>query len=281
MEITLPLALLAGVVSFASPGFLPIVPAFVGQLIGAVPGASVSKRTALATTCSFVAGFSLVFIAVWASIGLIGRSLGPQMGVARVIGGAVLIVMGLHVAGLIDIGLLNRMLRLPMPVSARSTAAQVSARELVPAPPTAAERINGNPDPGASAHSPESHWDRVGAKTPIASAGVLRSALMGVIFGAGWTPCIGPVLGGILALATVSSTSGRGIALMLAYCLGLGLPLVLVGLGVVRINGRILWFTRHEAAISLVSGGLLVVIGFLMITNLFAKLAGIIPGLGI
>ena len=112
-------------------------------------------------------------------------------------------------------------------------------------------------------------------------AGALRSGLMGVVFGVGWTPCIGPVLGGILALATVSSTSGRGIALMLAYCLGLGLPLVLVALGAVRANGRLAWFTRHHAAVSLVSGGLLMLIGFLMITNIFARLAGVIPGIGI
>ncbi|WP_341729552.1 cytochrome c biogenesis protein CcdA [Brooklawnia sp.] len=232
MEVTIPLALLAGVVSFASPCFLPIVPAFVGQLIGAAPGSAVSKRSALGNTLSFVAGFSLVFIALWASIGLIGRSVGSATGVLRIAGGALLIVMGLQLAGLIDIGLLNRVARLPMP--ARSQG-----------------------------------------------AGALRSGLMGLIFGAGWTPCIGPVLGGILALATVSSTSGRGIALMLAYCLGLGLPLILVALGVVRANGRLAWFTRHHVAVSMLSGGMLMLIGFLMITNLFARLAGVIPGIGI
>ena len=111
-------------------------------------------------------------------------------------------------------------------------------------------------------------------------AGALRSGLMGVVFGAGWTPCIGPILGGILALATVSATAGQGVALMLAYCAGLGLPIVLVAVGAVEASERFTWFRRHHVGVSLVSGATLIVIGFLMITNLFAKLAGFVPSFG-
>ncbi len=231
MEITIPLALLAGLVSFASPCFLPIVPAFVGQLVGGNPQ-RVSRPAALANAISFVAGFSAVFIALWASIGLIGRSLGPATGGLRVAGGVLLIVMGLHVAGLIEIPALNRVVRV-----------QVRPGQ-----------------PG--------------------QAGALRSGLMGVVFGAGWTPCIGPILGGILALATVSATVGQGVALMLAYCAGLGLPIVLVAVGAVEASERFTWFRRHHVGVSLVSGATLIVIGFLMITNLFAKLAGFVPSFG-
>ena len=227
MEITIPLALLAGLVSFASPCFLPIVPAFVGQLVGGPQ--QVSRPAALLNAVSFVAGFSAVFIALWASIGLIGLSLGPYVGIFRVVGGVVLIVMGLHVAGLIEIPLLNR-------------AARLQAR------------------PGQQ--------------------GALRAGLMGVVFGAGWTPCIGPILGAILALATVSATAGLGVALMLAYCAGLGVPIVLVAIGAVRANERFAWFARHHVAISLASGAILVVIGFLMIRNLFARLAAFVPAFG-
>jgi len=231
MEITIPLALLAGLVSFASPCFLPIVPAFVGQLVGGNPQ-RVSRPAALANAISFVAGFSAVFIALWASIGLVGRSLGSATGVLRVIGGVLLIIMGLHVAGLIEIPALNRVVRV-----------QVRPGQ-----------------PG--------------------QAGALRSGLMGVVFGAGWTPCIGPILGGILALATVSATAGQGVALMLAYCAGLGLPIVLVAVGAVEASERFTWFRRHHVGVSLVSGATLIVIGFLMITNLFAKLAGFVPSFG-
>lgn len=231
MEITIPLALLAGLASFVSPCFLPIVPAFVGQLVGGNPQ-QVSRPAALANAISFVAGFSAVFIALWASIGLIGRSLGPATGGLRVAGGVLLIVMGLHVAGLIEIPALNRVVRV-----------QVRPGQ-----------------PG--------------------QAGALRSGLMGVVFGAGWTPCIGPILGGILALATVSATVGQGVALMLAYCVGLGLPIVLVAVGAVEASERFTWFRRHHVVVSLVSGATLVIIGFLMITNLFAKLAGFVPSFG-
>ena len=224
MEITLPVALLAGLVSFASPCFLPIVPAFVGQLVGTGAG-RVSGRAALGNALCFVAGFSAVFIALWASLGMVGRSLGPYAVYARIAGGAVLVFMGLHVAGVLSIGPLNGM--------------------------------------------------------PRGSASPLRAGLMGVVFGAGWTPCIGPILSGILALATMSTTAWSGVSLMSAYCLGLGAPIVAVALGSAQVTRRFDWFRRHHVGVSLASGSLLVAVGFLMITNLFAKLAGLVPELGI
>ena len=229
MEITLPVALLAGLVSFASPCFLPFVPAFVGQLVGTGAG-RVSGRAALGNALCFVAGFSAVFIALWASLGMVGRSLGPYAVYARIAGGAVLVFMGLHVAGVLSIGPLNGMVR---------------------------------------------------ASMPRGSASPLRAGLMGVVFGAGWTPCIGPILSGILALTTMSTTAWSGVSLMSAYCLGLGAPIVAVALGSAQVTRRFDWFRRHHVGVSLASGGLLAAVGFLMITNLFAKLAGLVPELGI
>lgn len=228
MEVTLPLAVVAGLVSFASPCFLPVVPAFVAQLIGAEGEVKPTRADALWRSVTFVLGFSVVFIALWAVLGLVGSSVGAYAKVLRVVGGVVLIVMGLHVAGLIDIGLLNRVVRLPAP----------------------------------------------------RGGGLARSLVTGVVFGAGWTPCIGPILGGILALAVTSDSAAQGIGLMLAYCLGLGVPVVLVAVGVVEAKRRFAWFECHHMAISLVSGGILVAIGFLMLTNQLARLAAIIPGFG-
>lgn len=230
MELTIGWALLAGVISFASPCFLPIVPAFVGQLVSEPATAANYRRHAAGRAGLFIGGFSLVFIVMWASLGLFGQSL-TSLGLAtplRVIGGILLILMGLHVAGLVEISVFNRAFRMQAP--------------------------NG------------------------ANRGAGRAFLMGIIFAAGWTPCIGPVLGGILALATMSGTVARGIILMVAYCLGLGIPFLIVAMGFAGANERFKWFLKHEAFISILSGGFLILIGFLMITNLFTKLSAWIPG---
>ncbi len=237
MGITLPLALLAGIVSFASPCFLPIVPGFLGQLVGTdLDGRPPPRRVALGHSLVFVAGFSLVFMALWASLGLFGVWLEGHRTALRIVGGSVLVVLGLHVSGLVRIALLDRQLSLP----------------LGPRAP----------------------------RQPGERPGYLRSALLGLGFGAGWTPCIGPVLGGIIGLAAVSGSAGRGFALLLAYCVGLGLPFVLVAVGASAVTERLAWFQRHHVGVSLVSGGLLVITGFLIITDLFTRLSGLFPGIG-
>ena len=114
MEITIPVALLAGVLSFASPCFLPVVPVFVAQLVGAGQ-VRVARRAAVGNALAFVAGFSGVFIAVWACLGLIGRSLGPYAVHARVAGGALLVFMGLHVAGILNVRILDTLVRGEVP----------------------------------------------------------------------------------------------------------------------------------------------------------------------
>jgi cytochrome c-type biogenesis protein len=98
-----------------------------------------------------------------------------------------------------------------------------------------------------------------------------------VIFAAGWTPCIGPILGGIIGLASVSGSAAWGTVLLLAYAIGLGIPFILVAVGATAVSVRLRWFRRHETAVSLVSGGMLVLVGFLMITNLFVRLPTLLP----
>jgi cytochrome c-type biogenesis protein len=101
-------------------------------------------------------------------------------------------------------------------------------------------------------------------------------------FAAGWTPCIGPVLGGILVVAAGGGTV-RGAALLVVYSLGLGLPFLLVGIGADRLVGRVGWVRAHYRAIAGVSGALLVTVGVLLMTGLFqrfiAPLARFAPGL--
>jgi cytochrome c-type biogenesis protein len=237
-EIGIPVAFLAGVVSFASPCCLPLVPGYVSYMVATNPdGSAAPRRAALFHSLAFVAGFSIVFIALWASVGMIGYLFRDYAGILRQLGGIVLIFMGLHVAGLISISTLYREAKLPVgPNGASDGAAQ-------------------------------------GARTP--SYG--RSALVGVIFSAGWTPCIGPILGGIIGLASVSASVAEGTLLLLVYAIGLGIPFVLVALGATAVSERLGWFRRHQAAVNFVTGALLVAIGFLMITNTFARLSGSLP----
>jgi cytochrome c-type biogenesis protein len=240
-NITLAVAFAAGLVSFASPCCLPLVPVYVGFIVGgsgdtAQPTRSVAFRQAVA----FVIGFTVVFVALWASIGLVGYALRDHVSLLRQIGGAILVVMGLHVAGLIS-----------LPVLGRQAGAGANMGRLV----------QRRPDGTVIEQAP-----RMG-----------RSALFGVVFAAGWTPCIGPILSGIIGLASLRSDLAQGTVLLLAYALGLGIPFILVALGADSLRHRLTWFARHDAVVSLATGSMLVVVGFLMITNLLMRLSQFFP----
>ncbi len=242
-EIGIPVAFLAGVVSFASPCCLPLVPGYVSYMVATNPdGSAAPRRTALFHSLAFVAGFSVVFIALWASVGLVGYLFRDYVGLLRQLGGAVLVFMGLHVAGVISISTLYREARLPIGPGSASQAG------------------------GDGARSEPSY---------------ARSAMVGVIFSAGWTPCIGPILGGIIGLASVSASVGQGTLLLLVYAIGLGIPFVLVALGATAVSERLSWFRRHQTAVNAVTGTMLAAIGFLMITNTFGQLSGSLPPIGV
>ncbi len=108
---------------------------------------------------------------------------------------------------------------------------------------------------------------------PRRELGYLSSALVGVVFAAGWTPCVGVILSGILGLAYASQTVGKGAALLLTYSLGLGIPFLVVGLALDRLTPLLRRLNRRQRLVSIISGLLIITMGILIFTNFFTFLA--------
>ena len=227
-SITFLTAFAAGILSFLSPCILPLVPVYLANIAGAsvlTPDVSPRRHVLLHTVC-FIVGFSLVFTALGASLGLLGAVV-PQEVLGKV-AGALLIAFGIFLVAATKVPWLNYEKRLDF------------------------ARVKGT--------------------------GYLRSLLIGAIFSLGWVPCVGPILGGILALAASSQTAWQGVCLLLAYCLGLGLPFIAVGLALGTASRYITWLSRHAFVTSLVAAVLLISIGVLMLTGYLEYLSGLMPG---
>ncbi len=241
IEVGILVAFLGGILSFASPCCLPLVPAYVGYMVGTATEGPGARRRTLLHGLAFVLGFSVVFVAFWASIGLVGYVLADQAWILRRLGGVVLVVLGLQVAGVINLRALWRDTR-PMPAMAAG--------------------------PG------------LGTATTSAP-GYGRSLAFGTFFAAGWSPCIGPILGGILGLATVTASVAQGTVLLVAYAAGLAIPFLAVALGADWVAHRLTWVGRHHRAVSIITGASLVAIGVLMLTDTLTRLAALTSPLGI
>jgi cytochrome c-type biogenesis protein len=222
--LAVPVAALAGLVSFFSPCVLPLLPGYLSYVSGVAAQDLESARRGrlLAGALLFVLGFSTVFVLGGALFGSIGLELARYQRTLSIIAGIVVIVLGLVFIGFVP--LLQRELRV----------------HAVPA------------------------------------VGLAVAPLLGVFFGVGWVPCIGPTLTAVLSLsfATDDATASRGAFLTLIYCLGLGIPFVLAALGFGRFMHAVSWFRRHQRLVSIIGGSMLIAVGILLVTGVWDDLVG-------
>lgn len=226
-NITLGLALLAGLASFLSPCVFSLVPAYIGYLGGrAAGGESVGRNNRWITFThglAFVLGFSVVFVLLGVATSAFGSLLYDLRFILAKVGGIVVVIFGLHMIGVYRIPFLEY-----------------------------DTRIQELPDP---------KW------------GYFSSALLGVFFSAGWSPCVGPVLGAILTLALNGGSISQGAGLLTAYSAGLAIPFLIAALGVGWVSTTLQKYSKLMRYVEIAMGVVLVVIGIMLFVGTFERLA--------
>ena len=266
-DLTLLVAFAGGILSFLSPCVLPLVPAYIGQLtVVAVVGranAVPSRWLALRHAVAYVLGFGAVFTVLGVTATFVGGPLADYLPALRTIGGVVLIVLGLNLAGILRIPALDRTWRPLESGAAGALAAQTGTVAF--ASPEAAD------GPGLG--------QRLGGRLVGGRGGILASFGLGVVFAIGWSPCIGIILGGILTMAASSGTTLQGGLLLLAYTLGLGVPFIALGAIYDRAPALVRPLVRHGRIVSLVGGLLVSLIGVFMVMDWLSVLSRLAPGI--
>jgi cytochrome c-type biogenesis protein len=221
---------------------------------GRAPGAQPSRWLAVRHALAYVLGFGAVFTLLGITATFAAAGLSEYLPTLRVIGGVILVVLGLNLAGIITIPRLAQSWR-PLDAGAASSVASATG--------TMSLASAGGP----AAPTGPTFSDRLGGRLVSTRGGWLASFGLGAIFAVGWTPCIGIILGGILGLASSSQTVAQGGILLVAYTLGLGLPFIAIALVYDRAPQVLRPLIRHGRAVSIVGGLLVVAIGVAMIMD--------------
>jgi len=226
---------MAGVVSFFAPCVLPLLPTYIGYVLG-VTGKEIERNgfgfyrsKVLISSFFYIIGFSLVFMILGTSAGGLGLLFRRNILLLERLGGIIIILMGLEFAGYLNIPVLNREKKLTLP-----------------------------------------KW--------TIKLGYIKPFLVGITFAFAWTPCIGVVLGSILALAAVSGTAVRGAYLLLIYSLGISLPFLIVSLTLAQAPQYLKPFKKHIGLITRISGIVLIVLGLLLLADWYKYINAIILG---
>ncbi|MER7763093.1 cytochrome c biogenesis CcdA family protein [Streptomyces sp. NPDC097619] len=221
LMLALPIAIIAGLVSFFSPCVLPLVPGYLSYVtgVGGTDLAEARRGRMAAGAGLFVLGFTAVFVSGGALFGFFGATLQEHREIISQVLGVLVILLGLFFMGWI---------------------------------------------PGVTMREFRFH------KKP--AAGLLGAPVLGVLFGIGWTPCMGPTLGAVTALSLDQANAGRAALLTTAYCLGLGVPFILTAIAFRKALGAFGWVKKHYAWVMRIGGGMLVLTGLLLVTGVWNTL---------
>lgn len=264
-NLTIAVALGAGLLSFLSPCVLPLVPAYIGQLsavavVGRASG-EMSRWLAVRHAVAYVSGFGSVFTILGLTATYLAGPLVDVLPLLRQVGGIALILLGLNLAGILRIPALERSWR-PLDAGAAGSLATATGTVALGSP-------GGGGAPGLG--------ERLGGRLVGARGGWLASFGLGAIFAIGWTPCIGIILGGILTMAATSGSATQGAILLVAYTAGLGIPFLLIAAAYDRAPALIRPLVRHGRTVSLIGGLLVALIGVAMLMNWLALLPRFVP----
>jgi len=276
-DVSLAAAFLAGLVSFLSPCVLPLVPGYISMLSGIgmeqLRKGELPRSGLFASSLAFVAGFSVVFISFGASASAVGSFLRQNRALLAPIAGALILLFGLHLIG----ALIKLKLRTGMILGGILVALGVAAL-LRHAPLFAglgASHFFSLSLIGFFGPSMARWLNRdVHLRNSITQPGVWSGFLLGFAFAFGWTPCIGPILATVLALAAASDTIARGVLLLAVYSAGLAIPFLLTALGISQFMAFYKNFRKYLHAVEVFSGALLLFVGGLVFVNKLTWLSG-------
>src|SRR5580700_9436952 len=267
-DVSLAAAFLAGLVSFLSPCVLPLVPGYISMLSGIgmeqLRQGQQPRAGLFASALAFVLGFSVVFISFGASASAVGSFLREHRGTLAPIAGALILLFGLHLLGLLAkltirvgliLGVVLAILGVISLVRGGTLFAGLGAVHFF------SLSMIGFFGPAMTRWLNRDVHLRSGGTQP----GMWSGFLLGFAFG--WTPCIGPILATVLALAAASDTIARGVLLLAVYSAGLAVPFLLTALGIGQFMKFYQGFRKYLHAVELFSGALLLFVGVLVFFN--------------